>query len=109
MKLNLRFLQFNDSPKHRNLVKRELEPLSKDIPIDIADTTVSMPSEGDGRIDAHVHLAIPGPDIRVTASDYTLEAVMKKLGRRIREAWKHRLSKRAAVTKHLRMIPSGAH
>jgi hypothetical protein len=106
MKLNLRFLRINDTKKNRNLVQRELEPVMKDLPVDHAETTVTMPAEGDGRIDAHVHLTMPGPDIKASASDYTLQAVLRKLGRKVKDAWKHRLSKRTAQMNHLRLSPS---
>ena len=109
MKLNLRFLHIANTATHRNLVHRELDPLAKDMPIETADTTVSMAAEGDGRIDAHVHLIMPGPDIRASASDYTVEAVVRKLGESIRAAWKHRLAKRHAITHDLRLGRSGAH
>jgi ribosome-associated translation inhibitor RaiA len=106
MKLNLRFLRIDDTKKNRHLVQRELEPLVKDLPVQHAETTVAMPAEGDGRIEAHVHLAVPGPDIKASASDYTLQAVLRKLGRRIKEALKHRASKRSAQPGHLRLSPS---
>lgn len=106
MKLNLRFSHFADTPKHRNLVKYALEPLAKDIPISDAKAVVTKLSEGDDRVEAQVHLALPGLDIRASATDYTLEAVVKKLGRRIREIWKHRLSKRTTSPTHLRLAPS---
>ena len=106
MKLNLRFFHFADTPKHRNLLKHELEPLAKDMPIGEAKAIVTKLAEGDGRVEAQVHLAVPGPDIRASATDYTLEAAMKKLGRRIREIWKHRLSKRTTTLNHLRLAPS---
>lgn len=106
MKLSLRFFHITDSKRHRKLVQNELEPLSKEMPITEAEATIIKPHEGDRRIEAHAHLAVPGPDIRVSATDYTVEAVLRKLGRSIRDVWKHRLGKRESSVPHLRLAPS---
>jgi hypothetical protein len=94
MKLKLRFHRLTENIKHRLLVQRELEPLAKDIPFDHAQVLLSKPSEGSDQIEASVHLEVPGPDIRVTASGYTVEAAWRKLGNLVRENWQHRLRKR---------------
>jgi hypothetical protein len=94
MKLKLHFHRLAENIKHRLLVQRELEPLSKEIPFDQAKVTISKPSEGSDQIEASVHLAVPGPDIRAAATGYTVEAAWRKLGAMIRGTWQHRLRKR---------------
>lgn len=76
------------------MLERELEPISKELPVDCATVTVDSTGESGDRYEASVHLEIPGPDIRVAASGYTLEAAWKKIARQIRETWKHRIDKR---------------
>lgn len=109
MKLKLRFHRLAENIKHRLLVQRELEPLAKDIPIDQAQVMLSKPEEGSDRIEASVHLAVPGPDIRVTATDYTVEAAWRKLGRLIRETWQHRQRKRTRASQGPRPSFARAH
>ena len=94
MKLKLHFHRLTENIKHRLLVQRELEPLASEIPFDQARVVLSKPSEGSDQIEASVHLAVPGPDIRAAATGYTVEAAWQKLGNLIRETWQHRLRKR---------------
>lgn len=108
MNLKLRFLRLQETHKHRSLVKKALEPLATEIPFDQAQVTLAKPSEGSDLVEASVHLAVPGPDIRVTASDYTVEAAWRKLIRLIRETWQHRLRKREDVSRGLRLSPARA-
>ncbi len=108
MKLKLRFFRLQDNAKHRSLVNQQLEPLAKEIPFDQAQVTLAKPDEGSDRIEASVHLAVPGPDIRVKATDYTVEAAWRKLARLVRETWQHRLRKRLSFHQGLRLNPARA-
>ncbi len=94
MKLKLHFHRIAENIKHRLLVQRELEPLANEIPFDNAKVLLSKPSEGSDQIEASVHLEVPGPDIRVSATGYTVEAAWRKLSALVRENWQHRLRKR---------------
>lgn len=109
MNLKLQFLRMQSSEKYRDLVKSDLEPLSKVIPFDNAQVTLEKPQERGSRVEARVHLAVPGPDIHVKASDYTVEAAWRKLGRLVRETWQRRLRNRQTTSQSLRPTHARAH
>lgn len=79
MKLNLRFRDYPDSGRTRDLIRTDLEPLGNQLKISAAHATVERPSEGSPAIRAAVHLEVPGPDISAAASDYTLAAAWSKV------------------------------
>ncbi len=109
MKLKLQFHGLADNFKHRLLIQRELDPLAKEIPFDQAEILISKPSEGSDQIEASVHLAVPGPDIRVAATGYTVEAAWRKLSKVVRETWLHRQRKRQCVNHGPRPTFARAH
>ena len=109
MNLKLKFLRMQSSEKYQLLVKRELEPLAKEIPFDHAQVTLEKPQERGSRVEARVHLAVPGPDIHAKAADYTVEAAWRKLGRMVRETWQRRLRNRQTSSQSVRPTHARAH
>ena len=97
MNLKLRFFRVDDTPKNRALVKEQLAPVFAELPVDRASLITDLEHREGGRVYTSVHLEVPGPDIRASAFDYTLEASLRKLRQRIDAAWKHRLQKRRAA------------
>ncbi|MGZ8937972.1 MAG: HPF/RaiA family ribosome-associated protein [Limisphaerales bacterium] len=77
----------------RAWLEKQLERLHKLIPVSSADVVLERERDSAPAFRAHVYLAVPGPDIRATARDHTLEAVWLKVTKNLRQQIARRKSR----------------
>lgn len=96
MKLNLRFKRIPDTESNRKMVVNSLAPMDEELTVTAAQATIEKNSDGTRSYHASVHLEVPGPDIKVTAKDYTLAAAWRKVITAVRREMDRRLARRKA-------------
>ena len=94
MKLNLLFKRIPDSEANRKLITGEIEPLSRELTVTAASATIQKNSESTPSFHAAIHLEVPGPDIRASATDYTLAAAWRKVMTAVRRELNRRRDQR---------------
>ena len=97
-KLNMRFHSIPDSDANRKLITSHLEPLQKEAGLAVSGATVKVEKSESGgpAYRAEVHLEVPGPDLRASASDFTLAAAWRKVMHTLRKEITRRVSQRKA-------------
>ncbi len=79
MKLNLLFKRIPDNESNRKLIVSSLAPLDQELNVTSARASIEKAVESTQTYHASVHLEVPGPDIKVSAKDYTLAAAWRKV------------------------------
>ncbi len=79
MKLNLLFKRIPATAANRTMVTSTLDPLHEELVVTAASATIERAAESTPAYRAAVHLEVPGPDIRASASDYTMAAAWRKV------------------------------
>lgn len=103
MKIQLRIRGLNANAGLRAWLEKQLERLQNLIPVSTAEVGLEREQDGVPAFRAHVHLAVPGPDIHAAARDHTLEAVWLKVIKNLRQQIERRqLRKEAKVKGSLR-------
>jgi len=85
MKIQFRIRGLNASAGLRAWLGKQLERLHNLIPVSTADVVLERQRDNAPAFRAHVHLAVPGPDIHAAARDHTLEAVWLKVAKNLRQ------------------------
>lgn len=98
MKLNLRFHSIPDSDANRKLITSDLEPLQTRAGLAVSNATVKVEKSDRGgpAYRAEVHLEVPGPDLRASASDFTLAAAWRKVMQALQKEISRRVTQRKA-------------
>ena len=84
MKIQFRIRGFNANASLRPWLEKQLERLHNLIPVSTAEVVLEQQRDNAPAFRAHVHLAVPGPDIHAAARDHTLEAVWLKVAKNLR-------------------------
>lgn len=83
MKIQFRIRGLNANASLRAWLEKQLERLHSLIPVSTAEVVLERERSGAPAFRAHVHLAVPSPDIHAEARDHTLEAVWLKVAKKI--------------------------
>ena len=103
MKIQFRIRGFNANANLRGWLQKQLERLHSLIPVSNAEVVLERERDSAPAFRAHVHLAVPGPDIHAAARDHTLQAVWLKVTKNLRQQIERRqLRKEAKVKGSLR-------
>ena len=86
-------------------LRKQLERLHKLIPVSTAEVVLERERDGAPAFRAHVHLAVPGPDIHAAARDHTVEAVWLKVAKDLRQQIERRKTKQVTRAKTNRQQP----
>ncbi|MBM3892245.1 MAG: hypothetical protein FJ388_24275, partial [Verrucomicrobia bacterium] len=93
MKIQFRFRGFNGLGGLRSFLEEQLEEMHSDLPITSAEVVLENQLEATPACRIRVHLALPGPDIRVSARDHTPLAAWLKVSDDLRREIKRRRAK----------------
>jgi len=85
MKTHFHILGLNLKVSSRTWLEKQLERLHRLVPVTTADVVLERKQESAPAFRAHIHLAVPGPDIHAEARDHTLEAVWLKVTTALRK------------------------
>jgi putative sigma-54 modulation protein len=85
MNIQFRFRGLNASASLRGWLEKQLERLHSLITVSTAEVVLERVPAGAPAFRAHVHLAVPGPDIHAEARDHTLEAAWLKVTTALRQ------------------------
>jgi ribosomal subunit interface protein len=85
MTIQFRIRGLNANANLRGWLERRLERLHNLIPVSTAEVVLEREQDSAPAFRAHVHLAVPGPDIHAAARDHTLEAVWIKVIKNLRQ------------------------
>ena len=85
MKIQFRIRGLNANASLRGWLEKQLERLHNLIPVSTAEVVLERERDSAPAFHAHVHLAVPGPDIHAAARDHTLEAVWLKVAKNLRQ------------------------
>ena len=105
MKIQFRIRGLNANASLRRWLEQQLERLQSLIPVTTAEVVLEHQREAAPGFSAHVHLAVPGPDIHAAASDHTLEAVRLKVTRNLTKQIERRKSRQQLRHKSHRQHP----
>ncbi len=90
MKLDLKFRHLPENDQHREVIENDLAKLQEELLITHATAIVEQPSEGTPEVQTTLHLSVPGPDLQITARDYTFAAAWRKLMKSLRDVRQQR-------------------
>jgi ribosomal subunit interface protein len=85
MKIQFQIRGLNANANLRGWLEKQLERLHNLIPVSTAEIVLERERDGAPAFRAHVHLAVPGPDIHAEARDHTLEAAWLKVTTALRQ------------------------
>jgi ribosome-associated translation inhibitor RaiA len=106
MKIRFRIRGLNANAGLRARLEKQLERLQSLIPVSSAEVVLERELDSAPAFRAHVHLALPGPDIHATARDHTLEAVWLKVVKNLRQQMERRKTKQVTRAKTNRQQPA---
>jgi len=99
MQTQFRIRGLNADASLRLWLEKQLERLHKLIPVSTAEVVLEREQDSAPAFRAHVHLAVPGPDIHAAARDHTVEAVWLKVAKNLRQQIERRKTKQVARAK----------
>lgn len=99
MKIQFRIRGLNANASLRTWLEKQLERLHNLIPVSTAEVVLERERDHARAFRAHVHLAVPGPDIHAAARDHTLEAAWLKVAKNLRQQIERRQSRKEAKVK----------
>ena len=105
MKIQFRIRGLNASASLRTWLEKQLERLHNLIPVSTANVVLEREQDSAPAFRAHVHLAVPGPDIHAAARDHTLEAVWLKVAKNLRQQIERRKTRQQLRLKSHRQHP----
>ncbi|MBI4325578.1 MAG: HPF/RaiA family ribosome-associated protein [Chloroflexi bacterium] len=89
----------------RAWLEQQLERLQSLIPVTTAEVVLEQQRDSAPAFRAHVHLAVPGPDIHAAARDHTLEAAWLKVAKDVRQQIERREARQQLRHKGHRQHP----
>ena len=95
----------NLNARSRAWLEKQLERLHSLVPVATADVMLECQRENAPAFRAHVHLAVPGPDIHAEARDHTLAAVWLKVTTALRKQIERRKTRQQLWRKGNRQHP----
>jgi len=105
MKIQFRIRGLNANASLRVWLRQQLERLHSLIPVSTAEVVLERQRDNAPAFRAHVHLAVPGPDIHAAARDHTLEAVWLKVAKNLRQQIERRKTRQQLRHKGQRQYP----
>lgn len=105
MKTQFHILGLNLNASSRAWLEKQLERLHRLVPVTTADVVLERQRENAPAFRAHIHLAVPGPDIHADARDHTLEAAWLKVTAALRRQIERRKSRQQIGRKGHRQHP----
>ena len=93
MKIQFQIRGLNANAGLRGWLEKQLERLHNLIPVSTAEVVLERQPDSAPAFRAHVHLAVPGPDIHAAARDHTLEAAWLKVTKKLRQQIERRKSR----------------
>ncbi len=105
MKVQFRIRGLNASASLRAWLEQQLERLHSLIPVSTAEVVLERQRDNAPAFRAHVHLAVPGPDIHADAREHTLEAVWLKVSKNLRQQIERRKTRHQLRHKGHRQHP----
>ena len=105
MKIQFRIRGLNANASLRGWLEQQLERLQSLIPVTTAEVVLERQQDNAPAFRAHVHLAVPGPDIHADARDHTLEAVWLKVTKKLRQQIERRKTRQQFRLKGQRQHP----
>lgn len=106
MKIQFRIRGLTANANLRGWLEKQLERLHSLIPVSTAEVVLERERDSAPAFRAHVHLAVPGPDIHAAARDHTLEAVWLKVTKSLRQQIERRKTRSLARLKNNRQHPA---
>jgi ribosome-associated translation inhibitor RaiA len=105
MKTQFHVLGLNLNAGSRAWLEKQLTRLHNLVPVTTAKVVLERQRENAPAFRAHVHLAVPGPDIHTEARDHTLEAVWLKVTTALRKQIERRKARQQLWRKSNRQHP----
>ena len=105
MKIQFRIRGINANASMRAWLKTQLERLHNLIPVSTAEVVLEREQHSAPAFRAHVHLAVPVPDIHAAARDHTLEAAWLKVTKNLRQQIERRKTRQQLRHKGHRQHP----
>ena len=108
MKIQFRIRGLNANAGLRSWLKQQLERLHSLVPVSTAEVVLEHQREATPGFCAHVHLAVPGPDIHATARDHTVQAAWLKVFKNLKKQIERRKTKQVTRVRTNRQQPAPA-
>ena len=105
MRIQFRIRGLNANASLRGWLEQQLERLQSLIPVTAAEVVLEHQRETTPGFRAHVHLAVPGPDIHAAASDHTFQAAWLKVIKNLTKQIERRKSRQQLRHKSHRQHP----
>ena len=108
MKIEFRIRGLNANASLRAWLEQQLERLHRLIPVSTAEVVLEHQRETTPGFRAHVHLAVPGPDIHAAARDHTFQAAWLKVIKNLTKQIERRKSRQHHNLRTNRQITANA-
>ncbi len=108
MKIQFRIRGLNANAGLRAWLGKQLERLHSLIPVSTAEVVLERERGSTPAFHAHVHLAVPGPDIHAAARDHTLEATWLKVFKNLQKQIVRRKARQSTRPQANRQQPAPA-
>ena len=106
MKIQFQIRGLNANAGLRGWLEKQLERLHNLIPVSTAEVVLEREQDSAPAFRAHVHLAVPGPDIHATARDHTVQAAWLKVFKNLKKQIERRNTKQVMRAKTNRQQPA---
>ncbi len=108
MKIQFRIRGLNANASLRTWLEQQLERLHRLIPVSTAEVVLEQQRDAAPGFRAHVHLAVPGPDIHAAAQDHTFQAAWIKVMKNLTKQIDRRQTKQQVRHKTNQQLPRSA-
>ncbi|MBL9168809.1 MAG: ribosome-associated translation inhibitor RaiA [Verrucomicrobiales bacterium] len=106
MNIKFRVRGLNAHANLRRWLEQQLERLQSLIPVTSAEVVLDHQRDAAPAFGAHVHLAVPGPDIHATAHGHTMQAAWLKVFKNLKGQIERRKTKQVTRAKTNRQHPA---
>ena len=106
MKIQFRIRGLNANASLRRWLEQQLERLQSLITVSSAEVVLEHQRDAAPAFGAHVHLAVPGPDIHATARDHTVQAAWLKVFKNLKGQIERRKARQRARLKSNQSLPA---
>ena len=108
MRIQFRIRGLNANASLRGWLEQQLERLQSLIPVTAAEVVLERQQDNAPAFRAHVHLAVPGPDIHADARDHTFQAAWLKVIKNLTKQIERRKSRQHHNLRTNRQITANA-
>ena len=107
MNLNIRYRHLPLTHAIDRVIEEKVLALASRHPLHEVSALVERRMEASPRFLVHLHVAVPGPDLRVECADHTVSRALDRVLSLVEHKLAQRVAKRRSVSRHRGLRPPG--